>query len=341
MIEKYSSLEDRIKIADQVDKEWDVLALYRDIAMGAAAVLLALGGSVQLFLTNVLQDGDFTLLGEIIVKIFFVVLFFLWYYNGNEEFKFLKKWVRTPALRPQRPIIIMFMMIGLGAFFGVMTAFAPKIHVMLFMFCIYLMADIYMWILRRGEIGVAIEVALKFFNDAVPSTRIAKTRNLDHPLLAPIEGALRFLGATRPSNETDSAMEKVDDERFTADCYREAIEAIRSYYFDRRHITRIVLTLVSVFALFAVSYRFHSTITGQSITYLPLISEFRMRDSSTFDIHGYNIPIYVLRLCAYCLFISLITCSEIVLYSWRKHMRIKIYDVQARLTQHELIPIRR
>jgi len=157
MVSKYTPLKDRLSAADEVDKEWSTLTLYRDIALGGAAVLLAFGGAIQSFLVNVLQHKDFSSIGEVIVKLFFVVLFFLWYQSGNEEYKILKKWVRTPTLRPQKPIIIMFLIIGLGVFFGLLTTFAAKIHVVFLMFCLYLMGDIYSWILRRGEIGGAIE----------------------------------------------------------------------------------------------------------------------------------------------------------------------------------------
>ena len=164
-------LKDKLQSADEVDKQWSDLTSYRDIAMAAAAVLLWFGGSAQELLQDVFQKGDFSSVGEITIKIFFAALFFLWWKSGTDEYKILKKWVRTPTLRPQRPIIIMFTMIGLGAYFGLLTAYAAKLHIVFFMFSLfYLGIDIYTWVLRRGEIGGAIKGALSFFKRAVPSS---------------------------------------------------------------------------------------------------------------------------------------------------------------------------
>src|SRR5712692_6453686 len=98
-VRKYVRLQDRLKSADEVKLEWDNLLIYRNIALGLAGGVLALGNVINLYYEG-LANGPFNyyLFGQLIVRIGLIVLTLLWIQSGTTEHGYLMRWIRTPTL---------------------------------------------------------------------------------------------------------------------------------------------------------------------------------------------------------------------------------------------------
>jgi hypothetical protein len=119
---------------------------------------------------------------------------------------------------------VMLSFFVLAAFFAVLMIVAGQVHRLLLLYCIFLLVDIATVKLRREEIGAAIESGQKFLRAAIP-----------------------------PQGGGESS-EQIERDRAVAELYGRALQVLRSYYFDRQHITRIIGTLAATALLCAAAY---------------------------------------------------------------------------------------
>jgi hypothetical protein len=118
---KYIPLPERLKSADEVNKEWETLTLYRNMAIPAAGGILVLGNVINLYSGGfATAPFSYYLLGQLLVRIALVVLVLLWIQSGTVEYGYLTRWIRTPTLRSRRPVHVMLSFFVLAAFFGLL-----------------------------------------------------------------------------------------------------------------------------------------------------------------------------------------------------------------------------
>ncbi|MGH6863428.1 MAG: hypothetical protein ACRECN_04020, partial [Methylocella sp.] len=192
--------------------------------------------------------------------------------------------------------LVMLSFFVMAAFFGLLMTFVADIHLLLLLYCLYLLVDIWMWKLRRDEIGAAVEEGNRFLRDAVP-----------------------------PEKEGEESSDELRQDRLVAGLYGRAIESLRSYYFDRYHIGRIIATLAGMAVLCVAAYAVSGAGTHSPA---PLVTYLRLVRDGGLNVAGFRLSFDVARFVAYLLFLSLLFGSELVIGSWRNAMRNQLYDVR-------------
>jgi hypothetical protein len=107
----------------------------------------------------------------------YVYLFYLgilWYYCGSRELDLLKKWLKPIQYVPQWPITHIAMVLGLGAFMGILLGVVAEIWIFSIFYLAYLIFDVFSWEVRRAEIKSAIDGArttLKAIQERAEATK--------------------------------------------------------------------------------------------------------------------------------------------------------------------------
>jgi Ca2+/Na+ antiporter len=287
---KYIPLQDRLKSADEVKQEWENLLVYRNIAIAAAGGVLVLGNVINSYYEG-LATGSFNyyLFGQLVVRIGLIVLTLLWIHSGTVEHGYLMRWIKTPTLRSRRPVQVMLSFFILAAFFAILMIISGRVHLLFLLYCLFLLVDIVTVKLRCDEIGAAIDSGQQFLRSAVP-----------------LEG------------DGESA-QQIERDRAIAELYGRALQVLRSYYFNRYHITRIIGTLAGMGALCIAAYALPRGAFGL----VPVdMSAGKLR------LMGLEVPFDVARFVAYLLFLLVLFASEVVVARWRSAMRDELYDVR-------------
>jgi hypothetical protein len=185
----------------------------------------------------------------------------------------------------------------LAAFFGLLMTVADRVHLLILLYCLYLLVDIGTWKLRRDEIGAALDSGEKFLRAAVP----------------------------QGSGAGDSS--EMERDRAMASMHLRALEALRHFYFGRDQITRIVVTLIAMILLCIAAYVVPRGAFGL-VAMDPSGSALRLM--------GFDVTLDFLRFVAYLLFIFVLLASEVVMTSWRSALRTELYDVRDALANLQL-----
>lgn len=301
----YVPLLERLKSADEVNKEWETLTLYRNMAIPAAGGILVLGNVINLY------SGGFTatpfsyyLLGQLLVRVALIILVLLWIQSGTVEYGYLTRWIRTPTLRSRRPVQVMLSFFILAAFFGLLMAVSDRLHLLLLLYCLYLLVDIATWKLRRDEIGAALDSGERFLSTAVP----------------------------KESGPNISS--EIERDRAIASIHLRALEALRRFYFCRYQITRIVVTLGAMTLLCIAAY-----VVPRAAVGLVHVDP----SGAKLNFIGFDLTLDGLRFVAYLLFILVLLASEVVMSSWRSELRVALYDVRDALANFQaewIAPVR-
>jgi hypothetical protein len=292
---RYVPLQDRLKSADEVKLEWDNLLVYRNIAIGAAGGVLVLGNVIKAYYDGLLTGAfNYYLFGQLLVRVGLIVVTLLWIHSGTVEHGYLMRWIRTPLLRSRRPLQVMLSFFVLAGFFAVLMIIADRVHLLFLFYSVFLLVDIATVKLRRDEIGAAIESGQRFLRSAIPS-------------------------------QADGAdLELVERDRAMAELYDRALRVLRSYYFNRHHITRILLTLAGMGTLCVAAY----VVPRGALGLVPVDAS-----AATLSLLGVAIPFDVARFVAYLLFLLVLFASEVVVARWRSTMRDQLYDVRDALVE--------
>lgn len=287
---KYILLQDRLKSADEVRQEWDNLLVYRNIAIAAAGGVLVLGNVINLYYEGLVKgDFDYYLFGQLLVRIGLIVVTVLWIHSGTTEHGYLVRWIRTPTLRSRRPVQVVLSFFVLAAFFAVLMIVSGRVHLLLLLYCIFLLVDIATVKLRRDEIGAAIESGQKFLRAALPS---------------------------QVGGENSESIER---DRAVAELYGRALQVLRNYYFNRHHITRVTGTLAGMGLLCIAAYALPRGAFG----IVPVDAS-----AGTLSLMGLEVPFDIARFIAYLLFLLVLFASEVVVARWRSALRDDLYDVR-------------
>jgi Ca2+/Na+ antiporter len=287
---RYVPLQDRLKSADEVKLEWDNLLVYRNIAIGAAGGVLVLGNVIKAYYDGLLTGSfNYYVFGALLVRIGLIVVTLLWIQSGTVEHGYLMRWIRTPLLRSRRPVQVMLSFFLLAGFFAVLMLIADRVHLLFLFYSVFLLIDIATVKLRRDEIGAAIESGQRFLRSAV----------------AP--------------QADGTGLEQIERDRAMAELYDRALGVLRSYYFNRHHITRIVVTLAVMGTLCVAAYALPRGAFGL----VPVDTS-----AETLSLMGYAVPFDIARFVGYVLFLLVLFSSELVVAHWRSTMRDELYDVR-------------
>ena len=97
---------------------------------------------------------------------------------------------------------------------------------------------------------------------------------------------------------------------------------MRHYYFDRYHVTRILVTLVGMGILCIAAYALPRGAFGLVAVDIP---------AQKLSVMRVDIPFDIVRFIAYLLFLAVLFASEIVVARWRRALRDQLYDVRDEL----------
>jgi hypothetical protein len=177
----------------------------------------------------------------------------------------------------------------LSAFFAILMIVSGRVHLLFLLYCLFLLLDIATVKLRRDEIGAAIDSGQKFLRSAVLS-----------------------------ENDGESSWQ-IERDRAIANLYGRALQILRSYYFNRYHITRIIVTFAGMGLLCIAAYALPRGAFGLVDVDV---------SAGKLSLMHLDIPFDVARFIAYLLFLFVLFVSEVVVARWRSAMRDELYDVR-------------
>ncbi len=112
------------------------------------------------------------------------------------------------------------------------------------------------------------------------------------------------------------------------------MDILRSYYFERHHARRILITLLAMAILCAAAYVVSYAVTtspDKTVIYWGLI-DIDSRNAEL-TVMGVRISLDFARFIAYLLFLLVLITSEVVLAAWREKMRNDLYNVRDQLVR--------
>jgi hypothetical protein len=157
---------------------------------------------------------DFALI-DVFCAATYVYLFSLgvfWYYTGSHELDLLQNWLKPIQFVPKRPITHITVVLGLGAFMGVLFGLVTRIWMFSIAYLLYLLFDIFTWRVRMEEIKNATD------------------------------GARTTLKAIRTRVEGRNAQEILE----FVTIHEAATDIIDAYYINKPHIRRVITVAIAV-----------------------------------------------------------------------------------------------
>ncbi|KJC60080.1 hypothetical protein UP10_15565 [Bradyrhizobium sp. LTSPM299] len=97
------------------------------------------------------------------------------------------------------------------------------------------------------------------------------------------------------------------------------MQVLRSYYFNRHHITRVVATLAVMGSLGVAAY----ALPRGACSLVPVDTS-----TETLSLMGHSVPFDIARFVGYVLFLLVLFSSELVVAHWRSIMRDELYNVR-------------
>lgn len=184
-----------------------------------------------------LFDAQPTLTDAVWVWVFISLVMYgiLWLVRGHHEIGQLARWIHISGYQPKSTLSLAISAVGIGMFFGLLFAQIPNFPVFMGIFAFYVVADIYLWRVRRVEL-----------------------RRLTSAMLEEIERDSRIIEESVDGTEAEILALR-----------KRAAQIFRHYYVEKNHYARIIGELIVALTFFVVAY-YNISLPSQVIEHIPL-----------------------------------------------------------------------